>query len=164
MMTFPSFHGKNYENASYFLDDLEMAFLASGRDQDKVKLRAFPLVMRDEAKFWFQGLTTEEKADWATLKDSFLMRFVIDNTPKKLWQKLTSLQQDNLASYSAYEAQFLKLWTEWEASLNEGERAPNFLQKERFLAGLNPLLQEKVRGKFPETFDKARQWWARAKD
>ena len=53
MMTFPSFHGKNYENASYFLDDLEMAFLASGRDQDEVKLRAFPLVMRDEAKLWF---------------------------------------------------------------------------------------------------------------
>ena len=51
MMTFPSFHGKNYENANYFLDDLEMAFLASGRDEDEVKLRAFPLVMRDEAKF-----------------------------------------------------------------------------------------------------------------
>ena len=57
----------------------------------------------------------------------------------------------------------MKLWAEWKASLDEGERAPNFLQKERFLAGLNPLLQEKVRGKFPETFDEVRQW-ARAKD
>ena len=50
MMTFPSFHGKKYKNASYFLDNLEMAFLASGRDEDEVKLRSFPLVMRDEAK------------------------------------------------------------------------------------------------------------------
>ena len=57
----------------------------------------------------------------------------------------------------------MKLWTEWEASLNEGERAPNFLQKERFLVGLNTLLQEKVRAKFPETFEEARQV-ARAKD
>ena len=57
----------------------------------------------------------------------------------------------------------MKLWTEWEASLGEGERAPNFLQKERFLAGPNPLLQEKVRGKFPKTFDEAKQL-ARAKD
>ena len=162
-MTFPSFHGKNYKNASYFLDNLEMAFLASGRDEDEVKLRAFPLVMRDEAKVWFQGLTAKEKADWATLKDSFLMRYVTDNTPEKLWLKLTGLQQDNLASYSAYEAQFLKLWIEWEASLNEGEQAPNFLQKERFLAGLNSLLQEKVRAKFLETFEEARQV-ARAKD
>ena len=140
MMSFPNFHGKNYENASYFLDDLEMAFLASGQDEDEVNLRAFPLVMRDEAKIWFHGLTIEQKADWATLKDSFLMKYMMDNTPEKLWQKLTCLQQDNLASYSAYEAQLLKLWAEWEASLGEGERAPNFLQKERFLAGLNPLL------------------------
>ena len=81
MMSFPIFHDKNYENASYFLDDLEMAFLASGQDEDEVKLRAFSLVMRDEAKFWFQALTAEQKADWATLKDSFLMKYVTDNTP-----------------------------------------------------------------------------------
>ena len=91
------------------------------------------------------------------------MKYVTDNTPEKLWQKVTYLQQDNLASYLVYEAKFVKLWAEWEASLNEGERAPNFLQKEGFLAGLNPLLQEKVRGKFPETFNEARQL-ARAKD
>ena len=91
------------------------------------------------------------------------MKYVTDNTPEKLWQKLTCLKQDNLASYSAYEAQFMKLWTQWEASLGEGERAPNFLQKERFLAGINPLLQEKMRGKFPETFEIAKQL-ARAKD
>ena len=104
MMSFPSFQGKNYENASYFLDDLEMAFLALGWDADEVKLRAFPLVMRDEAKVWFQGLTAEEKADWATLKDPFLIKYVTDNTLEKLWQKMTCLQQDNLASYSTYEA------------------------------------------------------------
>ena len=56
MMSFlPSFHDKNYENASYFLDDLEMAFLISGRDEDEVKLRAFPLVLKDEAKTSFKG-------------------------------------------------------------------------------------------------------------
>ena len=63
-MSFPNFHDRNYENASYFLDDLEMAFLAWGRDEDEVKLRAFPLVMRDEAKTWFLGLTANQNADW----------------------------------------------------------------------------------------------------
>ena len=61
MMSFPNFHGKNYENASYSLDDLEMAFLASRPDKDEVKLRAFPLVMRDKVKIWFQGLTAKQK-------------------------------------------------------------------------------------------------------
>ena len=134
MIAFPNFHGKKSENTSYFLDDLEMALLASGQDEEEVKLRAFPLVMRDEAKIWFQGLTAEQKADWDTLKETFLTKYKTDNTPEKLWRKLTYLQQDNLESYFAYKAQLLKLWAEWEASLEEGERAPNFLQKERFLA------------------------------
>ena len=73
------------------------------------------------------------------------------------------LQQSTLGSYSSYEARFLTLWAQWEDSLSQGERAPNFLQKERFLAGLSPLLQEKVKGKFPETFEEALQW-ARLKD
>ena len=55
-MAFPNFFGRKNENASYYLDDLEMAFLASGRDENEVKLRAFSLVLRDEAKVWFQGL------------------------------------------------------------------------------------------------------------
>ena len=156
MLAFPNFYGRKHKNASYFLDDLEMALLAFGQNENEVKLRAFPLVLKDEAKIWFQGLTARQKADWATLKESFLTKYVTDNTPKKVWQKLTCLQQDNLASYLAYEAQFMKLWMEWKAGLGEGERAPNFLQKERFLAGLNTLLQEKVRAKFPETFEEAR--------
>ena len=55
-MAFPNFHGREKENASDFLDDLEMAFLVSGRDEDAVKLRAFSLVLREEDKNWFAGL------------------------------------------------------------------------------------------------------------
>ncbi|MCO5609828.1 hypothetical protein L7F22_064060 [Adiantum nelumboides] len=36
-------------------------------------------------------------------------------------------------------------------------RAPNFLQKERFLDGLSSPLKEKVKGKFPTTFEEAMQ-------
>ena len=56
------------------------------------------------------------------------------------------------------------MWTQWELSLPEGEGAPNFLKKEKFLAGgLSPSLQEKVKGKFPDNFEEAMQW-ARLKD
>ena len=103
------------------------------------------------------------KGDYDILKETFLAKYVTDNSPEKLWQNLTYLQRDSIGSYSAYEAQFLKLWAEWEASLPEGEKAPNFLQKERFLAGLSLVLQEKLRGKFVENFDEAKQW-AKAKD
>ena len=47
--------------------------------------------------------------------------------------------------------------------MQEGDRAPNFLQKKRFLAGLSLLLQDKVRVKFPKNFKETRQW-AKMKD
>ena len=72
MMSFPNFHSKNYENASYFLDELEMAFLASRQDEDEVKLRAFSLVMRDEAKVSFQVLTAEQRPIGLRLRTPFL--------------------------------------------------------------------------------------------
>ena len=114
-------------------------------------------------KTWYQSLPAETKGDWHALKEVFLAKYAVDNNPEKLWQKLTFLQQDSIGSYSAYEAQFLKLWREWEVTLPEGERVPSFLQKERFLAGLSSVLQEKVRSKFPKNFDEAMQM-ARAKD
>lgn len=69
----------------YFLDDLKMALLTSRKDEDDVKMRAFSLVLRDAAKIWYQGLAAEKKANWATLKEAFLEKYVTDNTREKLW-------------------------------------------------------------------------------
>ncbi|MCO5593839.1 hypothetical protein L7F22_047857 [Adiantum nelumboides] len=162
-MAFSNFFGKQYESASNFLDDLEMAFLVSGRDEEEVKLRAFPLVLKDSAKNWFQNLEPGRKTNWETLKETFLSKYGGLDNPEHLWHRISSLHQATSRTYLTYELQFLRLWAEWEASLAEGERAPNFLKKEKFLAGLFPDLQEKVKGKFPETFEEALQI-ARVKD
>ena len=84
-MAFPSFYGRKCENARFFLDDLEMAFLASRRDKKEIKLRSFPLVLRDKAKIWFQGFLGDKKSNWDTLKESFLSKYVTSNSPEKLW-------------------------------------------------------------------------------
>ena len=141
-MAFPSFHGRERENASNFLDDLEMAFLVSGRDEDVVKLRSFPLVLREEAKSWFAGLPAEKKRScWEVLKDTFMAKFGAGNNPEELWRRFSSLRQSALDSYQAYETHFLTLWAQWELSLPEGEGAPDFPKKEKFLAGgLSPSL------------------------
>ena len=85
MLAFPKFYERKHKNASYFLNDLEMALLASGQDEDEVKLQDFPLVLKDEAKTWFQGLLVAKKGDWDTLKETFLAKYVTDNSPKRLW-------------------------------------------------------------------------------
>ena len=108
-MDFLSFYGKKCKNASYFLDDLEMAFLASRWDENEIKLKYFPLVLRDKAQIWFQGLPGDKKSSWDTLKETFLSKYVTDSSPEKLWQKLIYLQQSTIGSYSLYKAWFLKL-------------------------------------------------------
>ena len=122
-----------------------------------MKIRAFSLVLREGAKTWFQGLAADKKGNWETLKETFLEKYVTDRTPEKLWLNLTHMHQDLEGTYSMYETRFLKAWDEWEASLSEGEKAPNFLKKERFLAGLSPAIQEKVQTKFLESFEEARK-------
>ena len=56
---FPTFTGES----TRMLSDLEMALLAFGQDEDEIKLKAFPLVLKDEAKTWFQGLPVAKKVD-----------------------------------------------------------------------------------------------------
>ncbi|MCO5611532.1 hypothetical protein L7F22_065785 [Adiantum nelumboides] len=162
-MALPNFFGKQYESASNFLDDLEMAFLVSGRDEEEGERLIGKLVLKDSAKNWFQNLEPGRKTNWETVKETFLSKYGGLDNPEHLWHRISSLHQATSRTYLTYESQFLRLWAEWEASLAEGERAPNFLKKEKFLAGLFSDLQEKVKGKFPETFEEALQI-ARVKD
>ena len=84
-MAFPNFFGRNGENAGDFLDNLEMAFLVSGRDDEALKLRAFPLVLKEEARVWFQALDPTQRAEWEGLKAAFLRRFQRANSAEELW-------------------------------------------------------------------------------
>ena len=101
MLAFPNFYGRKHENASHFLNDLEMALLASVRDEDEVKLIAFPLVLKDKAKTWFEGLPMAKRRDWDTFKDTFLAKYINESSPERLWEKLLQLQYDTLGLYSA---------------------------------------------------------------
>ena len=134
-MDFPSFHERERENASNFLDDLDMAFLVLGRDEDAVKLKAFPLVLQEEAKSWFSGLPPEKKRSWEVLKDAFMAKFGAGNNPEELWWRLSSLRQSTLDSYQAYETHFLPC----------GPNGNSVYQKER-----EPLISSRKRSSWPD--------------
>ncbi|MCO5547161.1 hypothetical protein L7F22_000604 [Adiantum nelumboides] len=146
-----------------FLDNLEMAFLVSGRDDEATKLRAFPLVLREGAKTWYQTLAPKERRDWETLKTAFIEEFRHQEPPEEIWRQLLELHQTSLNDYRSYEGKFSNLWEKWCAPLGKGERAPECLKKDCFLAGLYPILREKVKVKFPDTFENAMAY-ARDKD
>ena len=132
--------GIDMKNSGNFLDDLEVALLMLGRDGDDIRLILFPLLVKEEAKVWYQGLEIAQRGTWEALRGTFLRRCSRGENPKELWQKLSMLQQSSLKTYSGYEANSLKMWAQWIADFSEGEKVPKFLQEEKFMARLFPLL------------------------
>ena len=61
--SFPVFFGRHNENAREFLNTLEMAHLISGRDDEGVKLRAFLLVLKEEARAWYDVAPADLKVN-----------------------------------------------------------------------------------------------------
>ena len=86
---------------------------------------------------------------------AFLQKYQDTKSLEDLWKKLQDLHQDSLMEYRLYEDMFVKLWDKWEASLGEGEKVPDCLKKDCFLDGLYPLFREKVKGKFPASFEES---------
>ncbi|MCO5613510.1 hypothetical protein L7F22_067787 [Adiantum nelumboides] len=157
VVSFPTFYGHHDENARYFMDSLEMAHLMAGRAQEEVKLRAFPLVLKGEARVWYDALASPSKATWPTLYGAFLNKYSQGNTPKNLWKQLLQNRQGSLGDYNTYETNFTNLWERWVASLQSQGGAPNFLKRDKFVEGMFPTLKEKVEAKFPQTFEEAQE-------
>ena len=49
-----------------------------------VKLKAFPMVLKDEAKTWFQGLPMAKKGDWDIFKETLLAKYVNESSLERL--------------------------------------------------------------------------------
>ncbi|MCO5587348.1 hypothetical protein L7F22_041297 [Adiantum nelumboides] len=156
-VSFPTFYGHHDENARDFMDSLEMAHLMAGRDQEEVKLRAFPLVLKGEARVWYDSLAPPSKATWPTLYGAFLNKYGQGDTPENLWKQLLQHRQGSLGDYNTYESKFTNLWERWAASLQGQGGAPNFLKRDKFVEGMSPTLKEKVEAKFPQTFEEAQE-------
>ncbi|MCO5575135.1 hypothetical protein L7F22_028932 [Adiantum nelumboides] len=156
-VSFPTFYGHHDENARDFMDSLEMAHLMAGRDQEEVKLRAFPLVLKGEARVWYDALAPPSKATWPALYGAFLNKYGQGDTPENLWKQLLRHRQSSLGDYNTYESKFTNLWERWAASLQGQGGAPNFLKRDKFVEGMFPTLKEKVEAKFPQTFEEAQE-------
>ncbi|MCO5591417.1 hypothetical protein L7F22_045400 [Adiantum nelumboides] len=156
-MPFPTFHGRSDDNAIDFMENLEVACVVFGRDDDVSSLRLFPLLLKAEARTWCNTLLPTVRADWGGLRMAFMQRFEAWETSEKLWERLCELKLVNVFEYGEYELPFMDLWDKWVATLAIGERAPDFLKRDRFVAGLCPPLKDKVKARFRVTFEAARE-------
>ena len=93
-ISFPTFTGKVGEDATDFLDNLEIACVISWRDDNISLLRIFPLLMKVEAKSWYDALPQPTKEEWELLRAAFMRRFGEGTSLEKLWQLLTRIEAE----------------------------------------------------------------------
>ena len=84
-MAFPNFHVLKEEGGEDFCDSYKLACITSRNDTDEMRLRAFALVMKGEAKVWLSSLTKAQKETTAGLKEAFLARYRKTQIPKEWW-------------------------------------------------------------------------------
>ena len=67
---FPTFHGMENENPYTHIRDFEevcITFTEGATDMDLLKLKAFPLTLKDKAKIWLNSLRPRTIRSWAEL-------------------------------------------------------------------------------------------------
>ena len=73
----PTFHGMENENPYTHIQDFEevcITFKEGATDMDLLKLKAFPLTLKDKAKVWLNSLRPRTIRSWAKLLAEFLKK------------------------------------------------------------------------------------------
>ena len=74
----PTFHGMENENPYTHIRDFEevcITFKKGTIDMDLLKLKAFPLTLKDKGKIWLNSLRPRTIRSWAELQAEFLKKF-----------------------------------------------------------------------------------------
>ena len=93
----PTFHGMENENPYTHIREFEevcTTFKEGVPDMDLLKLKAFPLTLKDKAKIWLNSLRPRTIRNWAELQAEFLKKFFSTT-------KTNSLKRQ-IYTYSAY--------------------------------------------------------------
>ena len=78
MPLLPTYHGMENENPYTHIRDFEevcITFKEGTIDMDLLKLKAFPLTLKDKAKIWLNSLRPRTIRNWAELQAEFLKKF-----------------------------------------------------------------------------------------
>ena len=74
----PTFHGMENENPHMHIRECEevcTTFKEGVSDMDLLKMKAFPLTLKDKAKIWLNSLRPRTIRNWADLQAEFLKKF-----------------------------------------------------------------------------------------
>ena len=78
MPLLPNFHGVENENPYTHIWEFEEVFISfkeGATDMELLKLKAFPLTLKDKAKIWLNSLRLRTIRNWGDMQAEFLKKF-----------------------------------------------------------------------------------------
>ena len=103
----PTYHGMENENPYTHLRDFEevcTTFKEGMMNMDLLKLKAFPLTLKDKAKIWLNSLRPRTIRNWAELQAEFLKKFFSAHKTNNLKRQIyTFAAQDGEKFYQCWE-------------------------------------------------------------
>ena len=103
----PTYHGMENENPYTHIRDFEevcTTFKEGMMDMDLLKLKAFPLTLKDKAKIWLNSLRPRTIRNWAELHAEFLKKFFSAHKTNNLKRQIyTFAAQDGERFYQYWE-------------------------------------------------------------
>ena len=136
----PTYHGMENENPYTHLRDFEevcTTFKEGMMDMDLLKLKAFPLTLKDKAKIWLNSLRPRTIRDWAELQAEFLKKFFSAHKTNNLKRQIYT--------FAAQEGE--KFYQCWERFLETIIACPHhgldtWMLVNHFYGGMSPAMRQ----------------------
>ena len=138
----PTYHGMENENPYTHLRDFEevcTTFKEGMMDMDLLKLKAFPLTLKDKAKIWLNSLRPRTIRDWSELQAEFLKKFFSAHKTNNLKRQIYT--------FAAQEGE--KFYQCWERFMETSNACPHhgfdtWMLVNHFYDGMSPPMKQLV--------------------
>ena len=135
-----TYHGMENENPYTHLRDFEevcTTFKEGMMDMDLLKLKAFPLTLKDKAKIWLNSLRPRTIRNWAELQAEFLKKFFSAHKTNNLKRQIYT--------FAAHDGE--KFYHCWERFLETISACPHhgfdtWMLVNHFYGGMSPAMRQ----------------------
>ena len=136
----PTFHGMENENPYthiLYFEEVCTTFKEGATDMELLKLKAFPLTLKDNAKFWLNSLRPKTIRNWAELQAEFLKKFFSAHKTNNLKRQIYT--------FAAHDSE--KFYQCWERYLETINACPHhgfdtWMLVNHFYYGMSPTMKQ----------------------
>ena len=136
----PTFHGMENENPYTHIREFEEVcgtFKEGVIDMDLMRLKVFPLTLKDKAKIWLNSLRPRSIRNWVELQTEFLKKFFTTH-------KTSSLKRQ-IYTFAAYENEkFYQCWERYLETITACSHHgfDTWMLVNHFYDGMSPVMKQ----------------------